>query len=94
MRTKRTEDRGRLRPWAPATYRIEVDGELNETSSDLFAAMRVTTRSRPDRSVITCLKGRVLDQSELTGLLDGLAELHLPILQVLRIDEDDEGLRE
>ena len=76
-----------LKPWSPATYRIEVEGPLNESWADGFVGMIITTRKRPDKSIITCLNGRVMDQSHLMGMLDALAELHLPILSVENRDE-------
>ena len=83
-----------LKPWSPATYRIEVEGRLMESLADGFAGMTITTRKRPDQSVVTCLTGRVSDQSELTGMLNGLAELHLPILSVANLDENNDGAME
>lgn len=77
---------GHLRPSSPATYRIEVEGLLQNGWSDYFVGMCITTRSRADQSVVTCLTGRVMDQSELTGMLNALAELHLPILSVKTIE--------
>lgn len=76
-----------LRPWSPARYRIEVEGELEESMSDRFAGMQITIRKRQDQTIVTCLTGRLMDQSELTGVLNGLAEMHLPILSVNNIDE-------
>jgi hypothetical protein len=80
--------KGHLRPWEPATYRIEVEGLLEESWSDRFAGMRIQSRKRADASIVTCLTGRLMDQSELTGVLNNLAELHLPILRVENIDEE------
>jgi hypothetical protein len=80
-----------LKPWTPATYRIEVEGQLHENWSDLVAGMRITSRKRTDQSIVTCLTGRVTDQSGLTGLLNSLAELHLPILTVENLDEKNSG---
>ena len=74
--------RGILKPWSQATYRIEVEGRLSTSCADRFAGMRITTRERRDQSIVTCLAGRVMDQSEPTGVLDFLAEMHLPILKV------------
>ncbi len=76
-----------LRPWEPATYRIEVEGLLEESWSDHFAGMRIRSRKRTDDTIVTCLTGRLMDQAELTGVLNGLAEFHLPILRVENIDE-------
>ena len=77
----------RLRPWSPATYEIEVEGPLSESGSDGFPGMRITSRRRADQTTVTRLSGRVEDQSALTGLLNGLAELHLPILSVKKTKE-------
>jgi hypothetical protein len=74
-----------LRSWSDAVYRIEVEGYLEESWSDRLAGMQITHRKRADESTVTCLVGRVMDQSELTGILNGLAELHLPILSVENI---------
>jgi hypothetical protein len=76
-----------LKPWLPATYRIEVEGMMEESWSDRFAGMRIHSRKRADQSIVTCLTGRLQDQSELTGVLNGLAEMHLPILSVENLDE-------
>ena len=81
------KNREHLKPWSPATYRIEVAGLLEESWADGFSGMTITTRKRPDQSIITCLMGRVMDQSHLTGMLNALAELHLPILSVENLDE-------
>ena len=71
-----------LRPWAATYYRIEVEGYLEESWSERIAGMQISYRKRADQSTITCLTGRVMDQAELAGILNGLAELHLPILKV------------
>jgi len=81
----------RLRPWSPAIYRIEVEGMLEESWSDRFAGLRITSRKRADRSIVTCLTGRLMDQCALAGVLDGLKEMHLPILSVEYVFENQEA---
>ena len=71
-----------LRLWTPATYRVEVDGHLDESWSDRLAGMRITARERPDQTFVTTLIGRLRDQAELSGLLISLYDLHLVILKV------------
>lgn len=80
--------KGQLRPWTPAIYTIEVEGRLEESWSDRFAGMRIRSRKRADKSVVTSLTGQLTDQSELTGVLNNLNEYHLPILTVKIIDWD------
>ncbi len=71
-----------IKHWAPATYRIEVEGYLNESWSDRLAGMQVTTRNRSDQTAVTTLIGRLMDQAELSGVLNSLYGLHLSILKV------------
>ena len=71
-----------IKLWTPATYRIEVEGQLAESWSDRLAGMRITTRNRADQSFVTTLIGRLRDQAELSGLLNSLYDLHLSILKV------------
>ena len=78
-----------LKLWTQATYRIEVEGHLDESWSDRLAGLRITTRRREDQSTVTTLIGWVRDQAELTGVLNSLYELHLPILSVENLAEDN-----
>ena len=68
--------------WMPATYRIEVEGHLPESWSDRLAGLRIRSHQRADESMLTTLSGRLRDQAELSGVLNSLYELHLPILKV------------
>ena len=76
-----------LKLWTPATYRIEVEGHLDESWSDRLGSMRITPRTREDQSMVTTLVGRIRDQAELAGLLNTLYEQHLPILSVKNLPE-------
>ena len=80
-----------LKLWTPATYRIEVEGVLEEIWADSVAGMRISTRKRADQSTVTTLTGLLRDQAELSGVLNGLYELHLPILSVKILPEDNGG---
>ena len=71
-----------LKLWTPATYRIKIKGYLEESWSDLLAGMKVTTSSQGDEEVFATLVGRLKDQAELSGVLNTLYELHLPLLSV------------
>jgi len=77
-----------LRLWAPATYRVEVDGHLDESWSDRLAGMRITTRKRSDQTTVTTLVGRLRDQAELSGVLNSLYGLHLSILKVEVVNDE------
>lgn len=78
-----------LKIWAPASYRIEVEGEIGKGWIDQFGNMRITTRTRKDTSIVSILVGRVRDQAELSGLLNSLYDNHLPILSVELLEDED-----
>ena len=70
-----------------ASYRIEVQGRLNENWSGRLGGMRIITSGRGDTSYVTTLTGRVRDQAELIGVLNSCYELHLPLLSVEIVSE-------
>ena len=74
--------------WTPATYRIKVLGYLDKSRSDFLGGMTITTASQGDEGVMTTLVGRLRDQAELSGVLNTLYELHLPILSVECLKDD------
>ncbi len=73
----------------PATYRIVVQGALGEAWHDRLAGLTITTTRSPGAAPRTTLVGRIRDQAELSGVLDALYGLHLPILAVETVDEVD-----
>jgi hypothetical protein len=79
----------RLKLWTPATYSITVKGHLDESWSDRLGGMGITTRTRADKTTVSSLVGRMRDQAQLTGVLNTLYELHLPILSVKNLSEDN-----
>ena len=84
-------DEKHLKLWTPATYRIQVEGALDEIWADSLAGMRISTRKRADQSTVTTLTGRLRDQAELSGVLIGFYDLQLPILsfKILTADNGD-----
>ena len=77
-----------IKLWTPATYRIEVEGQLAESWSNRMAGMKVTSQKRADQSYVTTLIGRLRDQAELSGVLNSLYDLHLSILKVEVVDDE------
>ena len=72
----------------PANYRIRVRGHLDANWSDRLGGMQFTERESPDGEVETILAGRLADQAALSGVLNTLYELHLPVLSAEYLDED------
>ena len=66
----------------PGNYRIRVQGFLDETWSERLAGMTITKISQGSQARVTMLVGLLKDQAELSGVLNTLYELHLPLLSV------------
>ena len=71
----------------PANYRIVVQGALSEAWSDRLAGLEIRDTSEEGGAPRTTLVGRIRDQSELSGVLDALVGLHLPILRVEQVED-------
>jgi len=67
----------------PATYQIEVPGELDASWTDWNGKMVVTVRSDGEDPPVTTLTGVVADQAALQGLLRRLYSLGLPLISVI-----------
>ena len=66
----------------PATYRIRVVGHIDDSLSDRLGGMIITRAFTADGRPLTILVGYLRDQAALSGTLNGLYELHLPLLTV------------
>ena len=64
----------------PAFYRIRVRGELNPNMSERLEDMQIENTFRNDGRAEAVLEGRLNDQSALSGVLNTLYELHLPVV--------------
>jgi hypothetical protein len=65
-----------------ATYRIVVRGEIDDRFAFLFNGMRM---ERVEGT--TVLTGTVVDQAQLHGYIDRLAELGLDLLRIEQLGE-------
>jgi len=61
---------------------IVVQGRLDLSSSGRIAGMKITTEEREGARSRTTLVGMVQDQAELSGVLETLYNLHLPIISL------------
>jgi len=71
----------------PATYKIEVPGELDERWSDWAGGMTVTVKSDSDGLPVTTLTG-TFDQAALQGLLRRLYSLGMSLISVICLECD------
>ena len=70
----------------PATYRIRVQGRLEDSWADLLGGMRIIRDTIQERQV-TILIGYLLDQAALSGVLNTLYDRHVFLLSVENLDE-------
>lgn len=66
----------------PTLYRIRVHGELEERWSGRMGGMQIHWQTQEDGSIMTILKGQLLDQAALFGVLMLLYNLRLPLISV------------
>ena len=71
----------------PGTYRIRVQGHLGDSWSDRLGDMIITRAFTGNKEPMTILIGNLIDQATLSGVLNALDELHLPLLTVENLDE-------
>ncbi len=67
-----------------ADYEIHVKGRVSEQLLSAFEGMDATVQSK---SMETVLRGPVLDQAALHGLLDRIQALGLELIEVRRLPE-------
>jgi hypothetical protein len=73
---------------APGCYRIEVQGALRAGWSGRLGAMQVLPVPDTNDNNISVLEGCVSDQSELSGILNTLYELHMSLISVKYLGND------
>lgn len=64
-----------------AVYRIEVEGQLDESWSGWFSGMQLTFQGE-----VSTLTGPLADQADLRGLLSRIWDLNLTLVSVIRLD--------
>ena len=70
-------------------YRIVLQGELNRVWFERLGSMRILQKGLKDKAgnPVTVLEGPVMDQAELSGILNTLNDLHLLLLSVKCLDK-------
>ena len=72
---------------APASYRIRVQGHLDDSWSDRLGSMVLTRAFTAEKQPMTILIGQLNDQAALSGVMNAVYELHMPVLSVELLDE-------
>jgi hypothetical protein len=73
---------------SPAIYRIRVRGKLDAEIARRLDGLNLTEEPASGETPISVLVGRVIDQAALSGLLNSLYELHLPLISVDCLDAE------
>ena len=72
---------------APASYRIRALGHLDDDWSSRLGGMVLTRAFTADKQPMTILIGNLKDQAALSGVLNAIYDLHLPVISVEYLDE-------
>ncbi len=72
---------------ASASYRIRVQGHLDDSWSDRLGGMVITRAFTADKQPMTILIGHLRDQAGLSGVMNALYNLHLSVFSVELLDE-------
>ena len=77
----------------PAEYQIVVQGKLDISWSERLSDMTITTTGGGGRRPLTTLRGKLVDQSALLGVLNTLHDLQYGVLEVEYLS-DEKSTRE
>ena len=64
----------------PATYRIIVQGAIDPSWASRLSGMQISEKQSAEGGIETILVGRLPDQAALSGVLNALYEMHLPVV--------------
>ncbi len=84
----------KLRVHEPATYRIHVQGAIDQSWADYFGDMIIHMEIDPDEYLVTTMTGQFHDQSALLGVISHLVDLGLPLLMMQYIPDQISGVFE
>lgn len=74
----------------PLTYRIALQGQLDESWSNWLGGMSVSVEGTKDDVPVTELTGPVADQPALRGILNRLWDLNLTVISMNRVVAEKE----
>ena len=73
-----------IHPGQPTIYEIRIKGHLGRQWTDWFGGLSITLEDNGD----TFLKGTVVDQAALHGMLRKVRDLGMPLLSVNSVEPD------
>ncbi|NIM92576.1 MAG: hypothetical protein GTO18_02525 [Anaerolineales bacterium] len=78
----------RVTLYGTASYQICIQGTLDEDALNYLQGLKVVSWSGMGKSGTTLLRGRLLDQAALIGVLNALYDMGLSILRVEHIPDE------
>jgi hypothetical protein len=69
----------------PATYRIRLEGSMDNQWSGHLGGMAVSVAKRSGQVPVTTLSGELVDQAALLGVLNAVYDLGFALLHVERL---------
>jgi hypothetical protein len=69
-------------------YQIRLEGHLGQQWTDWFDGLTITLEENGE----TTLSGPVVDQAALHGLLKKMRDLGLPLISVIQLPSQEDGL--
>jgi hypothetical protein len=73
----------------PATYRIQIQGYLDNTWASQLGEKTFTNHLASRQPIVTVITGQVMDQTELLGFLVKLYSLGFPLVSVEYLETDE-----
>ena len=71
-----------------AVYKIKVNGDLSKNLSERLAGLQINVERFQYKDPVSVLIGQINDQAALAGVLNTLYELHLSIISVIMLKEN------
>jgi hypothetical protein len=71
----------------PAVYEITVYGELVNAYSFGLEEMTHACQTLEDGSIVTVLTGLLIDQAALSGILNVIQELRMPLISIVKVSD-------
>ena len=85
-------DAARIAPDSGCThYQITIRGMVNDSWSDWFEGVEITSSKGADGCPVTILSGKLVDQAALRGVLMRLWDLNATLLAVQQVAGPEQG---
>jgi phage protein U len=82
MLNEKNERKAALQFSGTASYRIVIQGKLDEHWAGKFGSMTICVQDVNRVNMQSILEGEIADQAQLSGILNTLYEMHLPIISL------------